>query len=135
MEPMGAPRRNGKPIRRGRFFLPGAGESVMGLVSIVDAAEALVTACERSIFGLFNVVDDRPLSWRVMVATIAAHFERRPPPRVPMWTARLAKGEDIARWVTANLFVSNARAQAAGFRLRYPNLEAGLSSLVLREAV
>jgi nucleoside-diphosphate-sugar epimerase len=118
------------PARRGRVVCPGNGDNFLGLASIADVVGAFVTACERSVFGCFNLVDDQPLTWRDMTTTLAAHFGHEPLARIPSWLVRIARGRDTAAYVAANLRVVNTRAKQAGFRIEHATFAQGLAALV-----
>jgi nucleoside-diphosphate-sugar epimerase len=112
-----------EPLRKRRFFIPGPGENVLGVIAIRDVSDALVTAAEKGITGTYNWVDDQPLSWKELVGRVADTLGEPRPRSVPLPLVHLFKGRDLARYVSANLAVSNARAKAAGLSLSVPQFD------------
>ena len=76
-----------------------------------DAARAIVHLLDGSTSGIFNVVDDKPMSQRDCLATLASRFGLPLPPAVPP-NADRKRG-----WTSKH--VSNARLRAAGWSPRY----------------
>ena len=75
-----------------RLRLPVADGGVLGWTHHQDAAAATVAALERGRPGqAYNVVDDRPASWREMYTAMATAFATPPPYRLPRWLVRMAR--------------------------------------------
>ena len=93
--------------------LPVADGGVVGWVHHEDAAAATVAALERGRAGqAYNIVDDRPASWREVFTAMATAFGAPPPPRLPGWLVRLAAPYVASIVVDSRLRVSNAKAMA-----------------------
>ncbi|MGQ0642650.1 MAG: hypothetical protein ACT4P6_18055 [Gemmatimonadaceae bacterium] len=93
-----------------------------------DAAAAVVSAL-NVLAGIYNVVDNEPLTRRQLGDAIAALLGVRPPKILPAWLARLAGsiGETIAR----SLRISNAKLQAASqWTPKYPSARKGLAAVL-----
>lgn len=85
-------------VRRGWSPLPGRPQAYYSSLAQDDAATA-VTAALTIPSGIYNVVDDEPLTRRDWVDAIAAAAGVEPPKFAPAWTARLmgAVGELMSR--------------------------------------
>lgn len=85
-------------IRRGWSPLPGRPEAYYSSLAQDDAATAVAAALTIP-SGVYNVVDDEPLTRRAWVDTIATAIGAKPPKFAPAWTARLmgAVGELMSR--------------------------------------
>jgi len=119
-----------------RFFLvPGPGENYTGLVSLDDAVMALASAAERSVYGIYNFVDDTPLRWRRLFEIVHDTLGGTRPRAMPPWLVRLALGDDIARFLNADLPVSNRKAKDAGFVLKDSDFATGLSRAKLAKLI
>jgi nucleoside-diphosphate-sugar epimerase len=94
-------------------------------VSHDDAAAAVVAALPLA-SGAYNVVDDDPVTRRVLGETVAALLGVKPPRRpVPRWITRLlgSLGELMSR----SQRISNRKLREAGdWRPRYPSIREGL---------
>jgi nucleoside-diphosphate-sugar epimerase len=98
-------------LRKRRFPVGGSGAGVWSLVHIDDAAAATVAAIERGTPGIFNVVDDEPVSASELVPGLAAAFGAPPPRRVPGWLLRLLAGEQMYSMMTRIRGASNQKAK------------------------
>jgi nucleoside-diphosphate-sugar epimerase len=59
--------------REGTLRLPGAGEGLVSLIHVADMARAVVLAAESAPAGaIYNVVDDRPVTYRELYRYVAA---------------------------------------------------------------
>ncbi|HEY7358807.1 MAG TPA: NAD-dependent epimerase/dehydratase family protein [Ktedonobacterales bacterium] len=99
----------------GDLRLPGDGAMLVSLVHVVDMAHAVVLAVERaSAGGVYNVVDDEPVSYRALYSYIAAQLDAAPP--------------DVGGPAVASLGCSNARLKAdLGWEPAYPTYRSGLA--------
>src|SRR5207249_896251 len=79
----GAWRENSR-VRQGRAQLLGRPEAYWSMVSHDDAASAVVAALDVAP-GIYNVVDDEPLTRRELVDSIAAALGVSPPKLLPGW--------------------------------------------------
>ena len=113
-------------MHKGLYRTPGNGSNFLSAISISDVADAFVSAAERSITGIYNLVDDKPITWREMAAETANVLRMRPPGGIPLWLVRVLKGKDLFEYVNANLRISNEKAKAANFTLRFKTFAEGL---------
>jgi nucleoside-diphosphate-sugar epimerase len=122
--------------RRGWLPLLGDPEGYVSMVTHDDAARAVVAALDAPA-GVFNVVDDEPLTRR-QLASVIGQVAGVPAPRLPpSWVAVLggSVGETIAR----SLRISNrALRTATGWRPEYPSgregWRAAAEAIAAREA-
>jgi nucleoside-diphosphate-sugar epimerase len=85
-------------VKRGWSPLPGRPEAYYSSVTQDDAASAVAAALSIP-SGIYNVVDDEPLTRRALVDAIATAVGATSPKFAPAWTARLmgAVGELMSR--------------------------------------
>lgn len=106
----------------------GAADSYLSLVHLGDAATAVVAALEAPA-GVYNVVDDEPLTRHDHAAVVAAVVGRDPRLRLPGRAAGML-GER-AEVLTASLRVANERfSDVAGWRPRHPSAREGWAATV-----
>jgi nucleoside-diphosphate-sugar epimerase len=61
--------------RQGRLTLPGDGSDLLSLIHVVDMARAVVAAVESAQpHTIYNVVDDEPVTYRLLYAYIASQL-------------------------------------------------------------
>lgn len=91
-------------VRASRLRLPGDGKGYVSLIHVADMAEAVVCCVERAEAGsLFNVVDDRPVTWRELLGHIAA-LDDAPMPEpggdalLPSFRVRNLRARQALRW-------------------------------------
>jgi nucleoside-diphosphate-sugar epimerase len=90
-----------------------------------DAAAAVVLAMERAPAGVYDAVDDEPLTRREVARAVAEAAGRRRVLRLP-WTVARAFGGDVAATVGRSQRVSNRRLrEAAGWAPSVPDARAG----------
>ena len=104
--------------------------SLLPCIHIDDAARATVAALDAGQPGtIYDIVDDRPVSFSEIVETIAEFTGSSAPWRVPAWIPRLLSPY-MARLISLRMPLSNARAKAElGWRPRYPTIREGLAPL------
>jgi nucleoside-diphosphate-sugar epimerase len=114
-------------IRKGRLPIVGDGGGVWSLVHVEDAALATVAAAERGAPGVYNVVDDEPVSMAELLPELARTVGARSPRRVPRWLGRLVGGQATVVMMTEFRGASNEKAKRElGWELRYPSWRLGL---------
>lgn len=145
----------GVVLRYGLFYGPEAGSTVQmiamakrrmlptirgdrGLLSnihVEDAASATVAALERAPAGsVYDIVDDRPVSYSEIVETLAAAAGAPRPFAVPAWLPRLLMPY-MSRMLTLRLPLSNEKARAElGWRPAYPTIREGLAHTLAHAA-
>jgi nucleoside-diphosphate-sugar epimerase len=111
-------------VRRGMLPLPGDPEAYFSSVSHDDAAAAVVAALSLS-SGAYNVVDDDPVTRRVLGDTLAALLGVKPPLRpIPKWIPRLLGS--IGELMSRSQRISNRKLrEASDWRPRYPSIREG----------
>lgn len=115
-------------VRRGLAPMPGAPGSYVSSVSHTDAASAVVASLGVGA-GVYNVVDDEPLSRREFFDSLAAALGVKPPAIPPGWVSHLmgSLGEMMSR----SLRISNRKLKAAsGWRPKYPSAREGWRAVV-----
>ncbi|MBS2963739.1 NAD(P)-dependent oxidoreductase [Actinocrinis puniceicyclus] len=121
-------------LRKRQMPVPRGGGSYASFVYIDDAAAATVAALDRSEPGqVYNIVDDEPVRWGVMVDAVAAAFGLPRPLRLPGALLRLAAPYGGVLMTRQSLRLSNAKAKAQlGWRPMVPTYRDGVRAL-LRE--
>jgi 2-alkyl-3-oxoalkanoate reductase len=112
-----------RSVRHGWLPLFGRPEGYVPIVAHKDAARAVVAALGIPA-GVYNVVDDEPLTRRALGEVIAGVIGARPPRLLPPWVAVLAGslGEVFSR----SLRLSNGKLRAAGaWAPSYPSAREG----------
>ena len=100
----------------------------LSLIHLDDAVSATMRALD-SVPGVYDIVDDHPVSLSEMVQTLAAYSGAHPPLTVPAWLLRLLSPY-IARMLAPRPAISNAAAKAVlGWRPAYPSLGDGLARM------
>jgi nucleoside-diphosphate-sugar epimerase len=121
-------------VRRGRLPLPGDPQGFCSLVSHDDAATAVAAALGLP-SGTYNVVDDEPVTRRVLGDTLATLLSVKPPRPLPKWVSRLlgSLGELLSR----SQWISNRKLRdSSAWRPRYPSIREGFRATLeeLRKA-
>lgn len=120
--------------RMGWAAMFGSPEGYVSSVQTDDAASAVVAALKVPA-GIYNVVEDEPVTKRELFAALAEALNVPPPRFLPGFFARLAGsvGETLAR----SLRISNRRfKEQSGWAPAYPSVREGFPELVrqLRDA-
>jgi 2-alkyl-3-oxoalkanoate reductase len=117
-----------KFVRKGWAPMPGAGEAYVSSVSHDDAAGAVVAALDAPA-GIYNVVDDEPLTHREYFAALAAALGT-PSPKLPppwMWHLFGSLGEMLAR----SQRISNRKLKReTGWAPQYASVREGWRAVV-----
>lgn len=121
-------------VRTGKMPVIGKGDVFWNLVHLDDAASAVVLAVERhngNTGRVFNIVDERPVTMREVLETVAEMTGSKRPRSVPAWLARLAVGRDALGFLSISVRVSNRAARKTlGWEPRYPTLREGLTQIL-----
>ena len=119
-----------RPVRLGLGSVLGSGRQWVSWIHIEDLVRLIVFALENpAIRGAINAVTPEPETHRTFQTTLAATLKR------PLWFAvpaapiRVALGE-MAQLLVDGQRVLPVRAQAAGFRFRFPGLASALRDLL-----
>ncbi|HKW47932.1 MAG TPA: NAD(P)-dependent oxidoreductase [Gemmatimonadaceae bacterium] len=116
-------------VRNGWLPLLGRREAYFPMVIHDDAAAAVVAAIEIP-SGIYNVVDDQPMTHAAIGLALANILSVRPPRFPPPWAVTLtgSLGETLAR----SLRISNAKLKgASSWRPSAPNAADGLRRALL----
>ena len=114
--------------RRGMSLNVGSADGYAPAISCDDAASAVVAALDAPA-GVYNVVDDEPMTRRELDAVLASSIGGRKLVRPPEAALRIG-GEDAAIFRMSNR-VSNARFKdLTGWSPRYPSVREGYAALV-----
>ncbi len=102
--------------RAGTLRLPGEGQGLVSLIHVADMAHAVVLAMEHApAAAVYNVVDDRPVSYRELYGFVAAQTG--------------APGPAPGGPVTRSLACSNVQIRTAlGWAPFFPTYRSGLST-------
>ena len=115
-------------VRKGKAPTFGRPDGFISSVSMDDAAAAVAGALTVP-SGVYNIVDDRPLTRQEYFESLAAALGVGMPWLPPPWMAKLAGslGETIAR----SLRLSNAKFKgASGWAPRYPSVVEGWPAMI-----
>jgi len=113
-------------VRKRMFPVVGDGGGVWSHLHLEDAAGAVVAAIERSVPGIYNIVDDEPAEVAVWLPELARIVGAKKPMRIPVWLARLMIGEAGVFMMTKLRGSSNAKAKRVlGWTPRYASWREG----------
>jgi nucleoside-diphosphate-sugar epimerase len=118
------------PALRGRG-IPVADGGVLPWVHHDDAAAATVAAIERGRPGrAYDIVDDRPATWREVFTAMAAALGAPAPRHLPRWMFRLVAPYVASFAIDTSMRVANDRARdELGWRPVYRDFEAGVRAM------
>ncbi|MGH2534381.1 MAG: NAD-dependent epimerase/dehydratase family protein [Thermomicrobiales bacterium] len=112
--------------RQGMAGVIGPDDAYQAMIWVDDAASAIVAAMERAPSGVYDVVDDEPLTKRELVAAIAAGIGDAPLQRIPASAVRAAIGPDMFEIMSRGQRVSNQRfKEVTGWAPSVPNAREG----------
>lgn len=121
-------------VRTGKMPIIGKGNAVWNLIHLDDAASAVVLAVERhegNTGRVFNIVDDRPVTMKELLYTIAEMTGSKRLRSVSAWLARLAMGKDAMDFLSISVRASNRAArETLGWEAQYPTLRDGLKQIL-----
>jgi nucleoside-diphosphate-sugar epimerase len=113
-------------VRAGKFPIIGNGDGIVSLIHVEDAAAATALAVEHDGPEIYNIVDDDPVPSRVWITGLAKIIGAKPPPRYPVFLARLVAGDPFVVMLTESRGASNAKAKRElGWTLKYPSWRQG----------
>jgi len=119
-----------RPVRLGLGSVLGSGRQWVSWIHIEDLVRLIVFALETpSLRGVLNAVAPDPETHRTFQATLAARLHRPLWFRVPATPVRVVLGE-MAQLLVDGQRVVPVRAQALGFRFRFPGLASALRDLL-----
>jgi nucleoside-diphosphate-sugar epimerase len=116
-----------KVARRGWMPVPGAADSYLSMIHADDAADAVVAALHLPA-GIYNVVDDEPMTRAEVADELAAAVGRTRLHLMPGFVNRLVATR-VPQMVTSQR-ISNARLKGAGdWRPAHPTLDDDVAEL------
>ena len=102
--------------RRGLALPLAPSAAYRSAIWIDDAATAVITALKGPPSGIYDVVEDRPVTQSESLAALAGAVGRRRLRRLPRWLLRVALPADLRRLLARSQRISNARyRQATGW--------------------
>ena len=111
--------------RRGIALMFGKPEAYLSQIWVDDAAAATTAAAARAPAGIYDVVDDEPLTRGEVVSQMARAVGRRRLFKPPSWLIRLLAGKD-ALFAARSQRVSNRRfKEATGWTPAVPDARQG----------
>ncbi|HEX7779989.1 MAG TPA: NAD(P)-dependent oxidoreductase [Vicinamibacterales bacterium] len=115
-------------VRKGWALLPGPEGAFISSISHDDAAAA-VAATLTIPAGVYNVVDDEPVTHRVFVNSLAQTLGVGPPRLPPVWLTPLFGS--IGKMAARSLRISNRKLRSAsGWKPRVPSVREGWLDVV-----
>jgi nucleoside-diphosphate-sugar epimerase len=118
----------GRQVRKRRYPMIGHGEGTYSFIHVDDAASATAATLESARPGVYNVVDDEPVSAAEWMPVYAEALGAKRPPRVPAFVARLIAGEALVRWMLGLRGASNEKIrEELGWRPKYESWRQGFS--------
>ena len=118
-----------RQVRRRLMPVVGSGGGVLSFVHVDDAASATVCALDRGAPGIYNIVDDEPVTFADQLPEYARLAGAKPPRHVPAWLARVAGGKVAVSTTTEQRGASNAKAKRElGWTPRYPSWRDGFAA-------
>ncbi len=117
-------------IRKRRLPVVRGDLSQLPVIHLEDAVTATVRALDAAPSGsVYDIVDDRPVSFTEIVETLAEFTGSPAPLRVPGWLPRLV-APYLSRVMSTRLALSNELAKAElGWRPKYPTMRDGLARM------
>lgn len=118
-------------LMRRMLPLPAGGTGSIGWIHVDDAVEATAAAIEKAPKDrAYNIVDDEPVGWDVMLDAMAATVGAPRPMRLPAALVRLGAPFAASQMLDTSMRVSNDRAATElGWRPAYPSYREGLTTL------
>ncbi|HEU5333712.1 MAG TPA: NAD(P)-dependent oxidoreductase [Actinocrinis sp.] len=117
-------------LRKRQLPVPRGGGGFASLVYLDDAAAATVAALERGrAQRVYNICDDEPVRWGVMMDQLATVFGTPRPMRLPAPVLRLAAPYAAYLMTRQSLRLSNARAkEELGWEPAFPTYREGVAA-------
>jgi nucleoside-diphosphate-sugar epimerase len=116
--------------KKGIAAIAGRGDAYQSWIWDQDAAEAIVMAMEHAPAGIYDVVDDEPVSRNDLVRAMASGVGRKNLRRLPGIVTRLATGGTVAEMAGRSQRVSNRRfKEATGWKPTVHNVYEGWKQL------
>lgn len=108
----------------------GTGQGIYSHIAVADAARATLLAIQRHATGIYNIVDDEPVTHQVWMNHLAGLLGAPPPGVMPEVPARAALGEMLTYFMTRQPGASNAKAKRElGWQPQLPSWRDGFAQL------
>jgi len=122
-------------VRKRRMPVVGSDKGLLPVIHVSDAVSATVAALDRAPAGsAYDIVDDRAVSLKDIVETLAKCSGSPAPRHVPDWLFRLL-APYAARLISLRIPLSNAKAKdELGWRPEYSTMVDGLSRMFRKAA-
>ena len=115
--------------QKGFAMMPGRGEAYLCSIWIEDAARAIVIALVEAPAGIYDIVDDEPLTRDAFATTLAQSVGKRRLFRIPNGILMLLVGA-LRGVATRSQRVSNRRfKELTSWRPTVPNMQKGWSMI------
>ncbi|MEV1170420.1 NAD(P)-dependent oxidoreductase [Nonomuraea sp. NPDC049784] len=98
-------------VLAGKLPIVGDGGSVLSFTDSHDAATAVVSALDRNVSGVLNIVDDTPVRMAEWLPRYAAQLGAPKPKHVPAFLARMLVGAFGVAYMTRLRGADNSRAR------------------------
>ena len=98
-------------VKRRGFPIVGSGDAGMSFVHVEDAERAVLNAISAEAPGVYNVVDDEPVSVKDFIPAYARRHSAPKPMRVPTWLARAMVGRYDVFFMTQLRAASNGKVK------------------------
>jgi len=116
-------------VRKRSWPVVGSGAGVWSWIHLDDVSSATIAALERGAPGVYNVVDDQPLTHRDFVDSLAEALGAHHPRFLPMWLTKLAGGP--LRTYARSMRLSNRKlANASGWSPTFRSVHDGWPTAV-----
>lgn len=101
-------------IQNGKFPVIGDGQVYWNMITVDDAADAVISAVEKSGIRpgtVFNICDNEPALYHDIVHFTATALGARKPRSLPAFVAKLAIGGDLVKLLLSSVRCRNAKAR------------------------
>jgi uncharacterized protein (TIGR01777 family) len=120
-----------RPFALGLGAILGSGKQYLSWIHLEDAVGAIMRALENAeMRGVYNCCAPEPATNREFSAALARALRRPLLLRVPEWAVKLGFGEMGRETLLVSQRASADKIEAAGYRFRYPRLEAALAEIL-----
>jgi nucleoside-diphosphate-sugar epimerase len=117
-----------KMMRRRMFGVIGKGDNYFSSIHVDDAAAAIVAALGAPA-GIYNVVEDEPVTQKEYAAACAEAFGLPKPMRFPRFLGKLMLGGGPSGYILNSVRASNRKfKEATGWAPKYPSVREGMKA-------
>lgn len=116
-------------IRHGKFPVIGSGRGFWNMVTVDDAAGAIVktVGAAGGRGAIYNICDDEPVSYKDFVDFIAGELQTQKPRHVPVFLGKLAIGSDLVNVLLSSFRCRNQLAKKElGWQPAFPTYREGI---------